>query len=209
MRFLQPTLLALAAVVFLAKPATATSISDNFDTENGGVYALNYYGFANFTVTSGSVDLIGAGSPYDAYPGNGLYIDMAGSTGQYGALTTNQIFSAGAYNVTLQVGGPIYAGISDGLEVMCNCTVATHSTGDVAGLSVQTFSFNVILLANGTFSIADLGDSGNPNIGATLLSVDITPVPEPATIALIGVGLLGAGALGRRRKKLAGTALNK
>ncbi len=32
---------------------------------------------------------------------------MAGSTGQYGAITTNSSFGPGAYEITLDIGGPI------------------------------------------------------------------------------------------------------
>ena len=48
----------------------AVIFSDNFDGENGGVGALNYAGFANFTVSNGSVDLIGNGF-FDYLPANG------------------------------------------------------------------------------------------------------------------------------------------
>lgn len=44
--------------------------------------ALNYAGFANWDVVTGSVDLIGGEYPYELYnllPGNGLYVDMSGS----------------------------------------------------------------------------------------------------------------------------------
>lgn len=43
---------------------------------------LQYFGFANWNVTQGAVDLIGGTPPYDLYdllPGNGLYVDMVGS----------------------------------------------------------------------------------------------------------------------------------
>ena len=54
--------------------------------------ALNYTGFANWTVYSGTVDLIGNGS-YDFLPGDGLYVDLDGSTSDAGVLTTKQSFN--------------------------------------------------------------------------------------------------------------------
>ena len=97
---------AALALFALTAPASASIIPDQFNSENGGVGTLNYSGFADFTVTSGSVDLIGAGF-YDNFPGNGLYVDMAGTTGQFGALTTNMVYAAGTYHVTLGLGGTI------------------------------------------------------------------------------------------------------
>src|SRR4051812_5214176 len=76
---------AVLAFCVLIQPARADVIllSDNFDAENSGNPQLNYFTFANFDVTAGSVDLIGNGY-FDAYSSNGLYLDSAGSTGQPG-----------------------------------------------------------------------------------------------------------------------------
>ena len=73
----------------------AVIFSDNFDGENGGVGALNYAGFANFTVSNGSVDLIGNGY-FDYLPGNGLYIDLDGSTSDAGVLTESPALALAA-----------------------------------------------------------------------------------------------------------------
>ena len=40
--------------------------------------------FGNWTVSDGSVDVIGIGGPWDLQPGNGRYLDMDGSTGDAG-----------------------------------------------------------------------------------------------------------------------------
>ncbi len=88
------------------KVQAATIFSDNFNSENGGVGALNYSGFKNFTVTDGTVDLIG-NNLYDLYPGNGLYVDLDGTSGQAGVLTTKQSFNLtpGTYNLKFSLGG--------------------------------------------------------------------------------------------------------
>ena len=66
--------------------ASATPIfEDNFDSENGGNGVTNYTGFINWTVTDGTVDLIGNGY-FDFFPGNGLYVDMDGSTNNAGKM---------------------------------------------------------------------------------------------------------------------------
>jgi len=45
--------------------------------------------------------------------------------------------------------------------------------------------------------------SGNPNIGATLFGLFITPIAEPMSLGLLGSGLLAAGWFGRRWSKKA------
>ncbi|MBW1643153.1 MAG: hypothetical protein JRJ39_10865 [Deltaproteobacteria bacterium] len=52
---------------------------DNFDSENSGNGALNYSSFVKWTVSNGSVDLIGNGF-HDFFPKNGLYVDLDGTT---------------------------------------------------------------------------------------------------------------------------------
>ena len=57
-------LFAVIAIGMWCGSAQALTIfEDNFDSENGGNYQLNYSGFANWDVTDGTVDLIGEGSP--------------------------------------------------------------------------------------------------------------------------------------------------
>ena len=53
--------------------------SDNFDNENGGRPAFGYSQLQNWSFAAGNtVDLIGARSEYDFFPGHGLYIDLDG-----------------------------------------------------------------------------------------------------------------------------------
>ncbi len=187
-------------LIALASSASADVLPNQFDSENGGNGILNYAGFANFTVSSGTVDLIGNGF-FDGFPGNGLYVDMAGSTNQFGALMTDTIYGSGTYQVTVGLGGPIYQGISDGVSV--NWGAGGWSSGDLAGLSTNTFDFNITLTGSSAITISDLGDSGNADIGATLFGMTVEPrsgVPEPFTLSLLSAGLAGMGAIRRRTR---------
>lgn len=184
--------------------AYASPALHSFNAENGGSAQLNYSGFADFNVTKGSVDLIGNGS-FDAYAGNGLYVDMAGTTGQYGALTTKTIFGPGSYKIDLSLGGSIYSGIADGIDITAGGGSLFSAT--LPGLTTSDYSFIVNLASAQAFTITDLGLSGNPNIGATLFGFNVSPVrgrtavPEPLTLSLFGAGLAGAAALRRRKAK--------
>lgn len=194
---------AIGSILVLAG-ADAGVIPNQFDSEHGGVGVLNYTGFADYTVSTGSVDLIGNGF-YDAFAGNGLYVDLAGTTGQFGALTTNTVYGPGTYLVTIGLGGTIYAGVSDG-------AILSWNTGsiewDLSGLDTASYSFLVTLTSASAFTVADAGKSGNANIGATLFGLSIDPapgetvVPEPLTLSLMGAGLLGAFGLRRKRKSV-------
>jgi len=64
---------------------------DDFNAEHGGAGTLNFTGFSKgWAVTKGSVDLIGNGF-YDFFPGNGLFIDLDGTTGHAGTLTSTRL----------------------------------------------------------------------------------------------------------------------
>ena len=194
-------LAALALILAGATGAQAGPTYLSFGADNGGSAQLNYSGFSSFNVSKGSVDLIGNGY-FDAYPGNGLYVDLAGSTGQFGALTTKTIFGPGTYNIGLSLGGPIYAGITDGANVSWGEGPGLDFT--LAGLTEGNYGFSVTLLNPEAFTISDLGLSGNPNIGSTLFGFSVTrstAVPEPFTLSVFGIGLAGAIASRRRKAK--------
>src|ERR1700722_9142112 len=97
-------LAALAVAALGVGSAQAGPLYLSCGAENGGSGALNYTGFANYNVTQGSVDLIGNGY-FDNYPGDGLYVDLAGSTNQFGALTTKHVYGPGTYHIGLSLGG--------------------------------------------------------------------------------------------------------
>ena len=209
--------LLLGAVASSASAGTIGSLSDNFDTEHGSSPTLNYYGFSNWTVSTasnsahpgaGSVDLIGNGS-FDSYSGNGLYVDMCGSTGACGALTTKDQFAAGTYRLTLSLGGIIYppsngyGALNDNVLVSFSGTGAGSADVPTSYLAISTYSEIITLSQPAYLTLQDAVLSGNENIGATLLSVNVSPVPLPAALPLFGVAVAGFAAWGRKRAKKA------
>jgi hypothetical protein len=201
-------LAAAFALTLAAMPVQAATIFfDDFDTENGGVGVFNYFGFANFTITGGSVDLLGNGF-FDLLPGNGMYVDLDGTTSDAGVQTVNPIaLGAGNYVLSFDLAGS-QRGTTE--------TVDINVFGD---LSASYGSTQVTLASNDPFAtlfipFTVLGDemlrfsfanTGGDNFGGLLdrvrlESVEVSEVPEPGTLALMGAGMLFAAREVRRRK---------
>lgn len=196
----------LSGVIFVsalacaqASEAATVIFSDDF---NSTAQQLNQTAFAQWTVTSGSVDVIGDSGSYAFLPaGNGNYVDLNGSSGQPGQLTTNMIFAAGTYLVSFQLAGS--QGGANKVDPADHTTQVGFSLGGTTQsltlhstdpLNSYSFWFST---SGGQLSFTDLV-GGNPNVGNLLDNVSVSSVPEPSTWAMMILGFVGLGFLGYR-----------
>ena len=97
------TLLAafLVSVTILPLRVHSTIIfQDNFNLEPGGT---SFTSITNWNATAGNFDVIGDGF-FDIYPGNGKYIDMAGSTNATIETSTSILLNPGTHQLTFNLG---------------------------------------------------------------------------------------------------------
>ena len=181
---------------------TAIMFQDDFNAENGGSGVLNFNGFVNWMVLDGTVDLIGNGY-FDFLPGNGLYVDLDGSTNDAGMLVSIPLFvlePGFEYTLSFDLAGNQR---NDSPEMV---TVQV-AMGNVFSEDFSLSKTDPFTTFERTFSVADFDlvdlsfqGLGGDNIGMLLDNVvlESRAVPEPTTLLLLGTGLLGL--LGFRRK---------
>jgi hypothetical protein len=182
-------------LVCAGSSSAALIFSDNFDAENLGVGVLNYAGFANWTVTTGSVDLIGNGY-WDLQPGNGLYLDMDGSTGAAGTIMSVALnLNPGQYVLSFSAAGNQRTLDMDTMTVSLGSLFSAPG-GLLGSAPFATYSTPVITVGAPTVASISFAGVGNDNVGllldnVELNSIDVIPAPGAILLGSIGAGLVG------------------
>jgi hypothetical protein len=201
----------LASILLVASSAASATIvfEDNFDSYTAGGSILNWDGGSNWNVNDGTVDLVRDVNPWgiDCLGDAGYCVDLDGSSGNAGEFTSLNLgpLSAGEYNFSFWMSGNQRSGgdwvISavtgdQGFPLFIPMNITLDAGDDWAEYTV---SFTLAAITNPVNIFFE--NQGGDNVGAMLDDVMLARVPEPATLALFGLGLLGLGAVARKKKQ--------
>lgn len=200
MKVLSSLVLAAAINAVGIGSASATVIfSDNFDAYS---YALNSTATDfgnNWVINSGSVDIIGQGTPFDFLTGNGKYIDLDGTTNTGGDFSTNNFaLNAGTYLIQFSLAGSQSAGNDNDVTVSFGSYSETFTL--ISTDPFQSYSRTVTLGSAISTALA-FKNSGGDNVGALLDNVSVTAVPEPSTYGMMFGGLMMIAGLVARNSR--------
>jgi hypothetical protein len=188
------------------------AFEDDFDSENSGVFALDYNAFAQWTVSDPSVDLHGNGR-YDWWPGNGLYVDMDGSSSSAGKIISVPIgLLPGEYVLSFELAGCHWNPYEYGHGSEDRVTVEVADAGGVLlsntyslpyyqGFTPFSVDLSIGTARDVTLSFEGWPLSGGDNLGMLVDDVVLERIPAPGAVLLGGIGVALVGWL-RRQKAL-------
>ncbi|WP_137937165.1 PEP-CTERM sorting domain-containing protein [Chitinivorax sp. B] len=187
-------------------------LQDGFDVDSTQTI-LNFDGYTNWTVSNGSTDYYFNDSLTCAYGSAGGCVDLDGTTGQAGRMTSRKsyTFQAGyTYSLFGDIGGSqrsnggndtVTFGILQG-----GLPSYTRVVSDLAwNADWSTYELSFVPTTNFTGQLFFQNDGGD-NIGALLDNVMfLTTAPEPGgttplpgTLAILGLGLTALGLIRAR-----------
>ena len=177
---------------FMSAPASADLFSDDFNSESIGV---PYNSFANWDVSNGTVDLIGVGSSWNWFPAYGRYVDMDGSTGDAGKMTTKTSFnfSPGTYTLSFDLAGNQRPGYAPSDTVIVQVDMGTLFNNSYTLTTLDPFTTYTETFVVGAPTIAKLSFEGvgGDNVGMLLDNVTLVPIPGAVVLGILGLGAVG------------------
>ncbi len=167
-------------------------LSDNFDSENGGATFLNYTGFANWTVTGGTVDLVSNGDyGIGCAGGSAACVDLDGSTSQGGTLNSASIaFNSGdTVTFSFDLSGNQRGGSADNFFAGFNFGPNTLLTSYTIGGGFGNFTF-------GSQTVGGIGSSTSVNPSDPFQMYSISFVAGQSGNVVVNIGTDSADNVG-------------
>ena len=199
---LKSAFLALALVA--ASSANANIIlNGNFES---GAFGPDWTSTGNVQVTGPVADAFYFGGGSAAKNGNFLVAFNSGQAAPNGVVSQTFGTSQGTeYAVTFDFGatsGGMQQIMADILGANGSVVKSFGATGMNAPADLKTFTFSFIANSNAsTLRFSDFSGNNSINQDGLLDNVAVAAVPEPTSIALLGLGLLGVVASRRKSAK--------